>query len=146
MLKSRIITTMLWNGTTLVKGNQFDNSRRAGSPITTIKIYNNRDVDEILLGGLPLGSIKDETFSLEEFSFEKGDSLIFISDGLPEATNKENEMLGYEAVFECVKSNGEKNAESQKQALLDLGTSWLGDLQNQDDITIVVVKKTISLD
>ena len=105
-----------------------------------------KDVDEILLGGLPLGSIKDETFSLEEFSFEKGDSLIFISDGLPEATNKENEMLGYEAVFECVKSNGEKNAESQKQALLDLGTSWLGDLQNQDDITIVVVKKTISLD
>ena len=55
-------------------------------------------------------------------------------------------MLGYEAVFECVKSNGEKSAESQKQALLDLGTSWLGDLQNQDDITIVVVKKTISLD
>ncbi len=105
-----------------------------------------KDVDEILLGGLPLGSIKDETFSLEELLFEKGDSLIFISDGLPEATNKENEMLGYEAVFECVKSNGDKNAESQKQALLDLGTSWLGDLQNQDDITIVVVKKTIPLD
>ena len=105
-----------------------------------------KDVEEILLGGLPLGSIKDETFSLEEFSFEKGDSLIFISDGLPEATNKENEMLGYEAVLECVKSNGEKNAESQKQALLELGTSWLGDLQNQDDITIVVVKKTIPLD
>ena len=105
-----------------------------------------KDVDEILLGGLPLGSIKNETFSLEELPFEKGDSLIFISDGLPEATNKENEMLGYEAVFDCVKSNGEKNAEFQKQALLDLGTSWLGDLQNQDDITIVVVKKTISLD
>ncbi len=48
MLKKRIITTMLWNGTTLVKGNQFKNSRRAGSPITTIKIYNSRDVDEIL--------------------------------------------------------------------------------------------------
>ena len=43
MLKSRIITTMLWNGTTLVKGHQFDNSRRAGSPITTIKIYNKRE-------------------------------------------------------------------------------------------------------
>ena len=35
---------------------------------------------------------------------------------------------------------------SQKKALLDLGASWLGDLQNQDDITIVVVKKTIALD
>ena len=104
------------------------------------------EVDEILLGGLPLGSIKDETFSLEEIPFKSGDSLVFISDGLPEAANKENEMLGYEAVLKCVKENGEKNAESQKEALLDLGASWLGELQNQDDITIVVVKKTISLE
>ena len=48
MLKKRLITTMLWNGNTLVKGNNFINSRRAGSPITTIRIYNSRDVDEIL--------------------------------------------------------------------------------------------------
>lgn len=48
MLKNRVITTMLFNGTTLVKGTNFNNSRRAGSPISTIKIYNSRDVDEIL--------------------------------------------------------------------------------------------------
>ena len=49
MLKLRIIPTMLWNGTTLVKGNNFQNDKRsAGSPLTTIKIYNSRDVDEIL--------------------------------------------------------------------------------------------------
>ena len=49
MLKSRIIPIMLWNGTTLVKGNRFENEKRsAGSPLTTIKIYNSRDVDEIL--------------------------------------------------------------------------------------------------
>ncbi len=39
---------MLWNGTTLVKGKNFDNSRRAGHPLTTMQIYNNRDVDEII--------------------------------------------------------------------------------------------------
>ena len=60
MLKSRIITTMLWNGTTLVKGHQFNNSRRAGSPITTIKIYNKRDVDEIIILDI------NKTNSLEE--------------------------------------------------------------------------------
>ncbi len=48
MLKVRIIPIMLWNGTTLVKGNKFENEKRsAGSPLTTIKIYNSRDVDEI---------------------------------------------------------------------------------------------------
>ena len=104
------------------------------------------EVDEILLGGLPLGSIKDETFALEELPFKKGDSLVFLSDGLPEATNKTDDMLGYEAVLECVKANGEKNAEGQRDALLELGTTWLEDLQNQDDITIVVVKKTNPLD
>ncbi len=49
MLKVRIIPIMLWNGTTLVKGNKFENEKRsAGSPLTTIKIYNSRDVDEVI--------------------------------------------------------------------------------------------------
>lgn len=49
MLKARIIPTLLWNGITLVKGQNFINKKRAaGSPLTTIKIYNSRDVDEIV--------------------------------------------------------------------------------------------------
>ena len=103
-------------------------------------------LDEVLLKGLPLGSIKDETFSLEEFDFNQGDSLVFISDGLPEAANHTGEMLGYEAVYNCIKANGNQSAEEQKQSLLDLGSAWLGDLQNQDDITIVVVKKSKPLE
>jgi len=100
------------------------------------------NVDEILLEGLPLGSFKGETFSLVDFEFKQGDSLVFISDGLPEATNQTEHMLGYQAVQDCVQANGHHNANDQKQALLDLGSAWLGDLRNQDDITIVVVKKT----
>ena len=51
-------------------------------------------------------------------------------------------MLGYDAVYSCIKANGRLSADEQKQALLDLGSAWLGELQNQDDITIVVVKKS----
>ena len=98
-------------------------------------------VDEILIEGLPLGSLQDETFELVEIDFKKGDSLVFISDGLPEATNISDQMLDYQPVMDCVQAHGTQNAEDQKQALLDLGTAWLGDLRNQDDITIVVVKK-----
>ncbi|MAE80635.1 MAG: hypothetical protein CL695_03515, partial [Chloroflexi bacterium] len=99
------------------------------------------NVDEILLEGLPLGSFQGETFSLVDFEFKQGDSLVFISDGLPEATNQTEQMLGYQAVQDCVKANGHQGANDQKQALLDLGSAWLGELRNQDDITIVVVKK-----
>ena len=49
MLRTRIIPILLWNGITLVKGQNFENNKRsAGSPISTIKIYNSRDVDEIV--------------------------------------------------------------------------------------------------
>ena len=75
-----------------------------------------KDVDEILLGGLPLGSIKDETFSLKSFHLKKEIVLFLFLMGYPKQQTKKTKMLGYEAVFECVKSNGEKNAESQKQA------------------------------
>tara|TARA_Y100001947_G_scaffold156792_1_gene165556 strand:+ start:2216 stop:5569 length:3354 start_codon:yes stop_codon:yes gene_type:complete len=97
--------------------------------------------DEILLEGLPLGSIKGETYSQVEIGFKKKDVFVFISDGLPEATNLSEQMLGYKAVLNCVRENGSKSAEEIKQVLLDMGKAWLGDLRNQDDITIVVVKK-----
>ena len=67
--------------------------------------------------------------------------LSFLSDGLPEVENHNGEMLGYKAVLECIKNNGSLSAEEIKQALFDLGTAWLDGLQNQDDITIVVIKK-----
>lgn len=65
MLKARVITTMLWNGTTLVKGNRFNNSRRAGSPITTIKIYNSRDVDEILFFDIISTKLKKDKIDID---------------------------------------------------------------------------------
>ena len=97
--------------------------------------------DEILFEGLPLGSIKGETYSQVEIKLKKKDTFVFISDGLPEATNKNEQMLGYKAVLNCVRENGSKSAEEIKQILIDLGKAWLGELRNQDDITIVVVKK-----
>ena len=66
---------------------------------------------------------------------------MFISDGLPEATNISDQMLGYKAVLDCIKTNGEHGAEEIKQSLFDLGQAWLDGVQNQDDITVVVVKK-----
>ena len=49
MLKIRIIPTLLWNGSELVKGEKFDNQRRIGSVLPAIKVYNMRKVDELIL-------------------------------------------------------------------------------------------------
>ncbi len=49
MLKVRIIPTLLWKNYSLVKGTKFDNWRQVGAVMPSIKIYNLRDVDELIL-------------------------------------------------------------------------------------------------
>ena len=49
MLKTRIIPTLLWKDTTLVKGVCFDSWRRVGTIIPSIKVYNTRQVDELIV-------------------------------------------------------------------------------------------------
>lgn len=49
MLKVRVIPTMLWKQFGLVKGVGFDSWRRVGPVLPAIKVYNQREVDELLL-------------------------------------------------------------------------------------------------
>ena len=48
MLKKRIIPTLLYKNATLVKGVAFDSWRRVGSLLQAVKVYNMRDVDELI--------------------------------------------------------------------------------------------------
>jgi cyclase len=49
MLKVRVIPTLLWKGMGLVKGVGFDSWRRVGPVLPALKVYNSRDVDELVL-------------------------------------------------------------------------------------------------
>lgn len=49
MLKKRIIPTLLWKNFTLVKWIWFDSSRRIWSIMQSIKLYNMREVDELII-------------------------------------------------------------------------------------------------
>jgi len=49
MLKTRIIPTLLWKDHGLVKGKSFDSWRRVGTVLPAIKVYNSREVDELIL-------------------------------------------------------------------------------------------------
>ncbi len=48
MLKVRVIPTLLHKGFGLVKGTRFDSRRAVGSPMQAIKVYNLRNVDELV--------------------------------------------------------------------------------------------------
>ena len=49
MLKARVIPTILWKDIGIVKGIGFDSWRRVGSILPAIKVYNTRQVDELII-------------------------------------------------------------------------------------------------
>lgn len=72
MLKVRIIPTLLWKDLGLVKGIGFQSWRRVGTVLPAIKVYNARDVDELILVDITasLAMTTPDTDSIADFSQE----------------------------------------------------------------------------
>lgn len=69
MLKIRVIPTLLWKQFGLVKGVGFDSWRRVGPVLPAIKVYNQREVDELVLLDIVAHAAGDEPDfeSIEDF-------------------------------------------------------------------------------
>lgn len=69
MLKVRVIPTLLWKQYGLVKGVGFDSWRRVGPVLPAIKVYNQREVDEMILVDIVAHQSEDDPDfeSIDEF-------------------------------------------------------------------------------
>jgi len=69
MLKVRVIPTLLWKQFGLVKGVGFDSWRRVGPVLPAIKVYNQREVDELILVDIVAHQSEDDPDfeSIDEF-------------------------------------------------------------------------------
>ena len=68
----RVIPTLLWKNFGLVKGIEFDSWRRVGPILPAIKVYNSRDVDELILVDITASQEGDDPDhdSVRDFSEE----------------------------------------------------------------------------
>ena len=115
----------------------------AGMPPAYYYSSKEDELKEILVGALPLGSFKDALHIEEEIPFEdKGDILVMMSDGLPEAENVRDEMVGYERTEQKIRELSDKSAGEIKDGLVSLCDTWLeGNAELKDDMTFVIIKK-----
>ena len=115
----------------------------AGMPPAYYYSSKKDELKEILVGALPLGSFKDALHMEEKISFEnKGDILVMMSDGLPEAENARDEMVGYERTEQKIRELSNMSAEEIKNGLVSLCDTWLeGNAELKDDMTFVIIKK-----
>ena len=123
-----------------IKPTEFELSSAAMPPVYHFVAATNK-VEEILIKGLPLGGLKEEHFDSITRSFNAGDIIIQLSDGLPEAPNLAGEMYDYERLRLLIEDNGQKTAQGMIDALMASVDEWLQGQHNPDDITLVVIKK-----
>ena len=114
----------------------------AGMPPTYIYKKSDNSINELIISGLPAGSLYKNKYESKNFTFDNGDVIVMLSDGLPECENVNGEILGYDRVKETILSSVDKNAEKIKDDLINLGKNWLNDIKTKDDITFMIIKKS----
>ena len=80
-------------------------------------------------------------YESSNIALSDGDTLIFHTDGLIEALNAEEEMYGTERFKESVSQMPDNfSAEETIQHIVDDIHKFVGDAEQYDDLTIVVIK------
>lgn len=107
-----------------------------------VYFYNKRmkKLIEILLPTLPLGTRLPENYQEITINFEPGDTIVLMSDGLPERMNAQGIPLGYESVKETIEENIHLDCKSLLQTLVDLGEKHASGQKIYDDLTIMVLR------
>ncbi len=82
-------------------------------------------------GSLPLGILEDFECSTLEFQLSERDRLLLLSDGVPEATDQDGKLFGFERVLDLVRTS--PSAASIAQAAQTFG--------QDDDISVIAVTR-----
>ncbi len=99
-------------------------------------------VDSLRLaeGGPVLGVIPGASYRQAEERFRPGDVLVLFSDGVVEAVNQAGEEFGEDRLAGLVRNNARRPAAELQQAILGALREFSRDSEQQDDITLLVVR------
>ncbi len=101
---------------------------------------------EMKAAGMPLGLMPDIEYDLHELNVAPGDLMIFYTDGLVEAHNAQREMFGANRLKTIFESYAGDDPTLIDQLIVELDAFTGPDLEQEDDITIVGVKRYNSAD
>ena len=100
-------------------------------------------VTELRATGMPLGAMPDMTYAENEVYLSLGDCILLHSDGLVEAHNPAGEMFGFPRLQKVVE-NSSGSEHLIDECLTELREFAGRDWEQQDDITLVTLKRTTS--
>ena len=122
-----------------------------GSNESRVRVLNAGHPPPLLLPGgavttlppvaLPLGVMPDAKFQEQALETKPGDVVLIYSDGLSEATNADDEMLGDDQVVEHLRQIGSLSATDVGERMLEVVRDFVGEARVHDDLSIAVLRR-----
>jgi sigma-B regulation protein RsbU (phosphoserine phosphatase) len=98
------------------------------------------EIETVRAEGFPLGMFPSAKYDEFNLATRPGDSIVFFSDGIPDAQNAAGEMFGDEMLMRVVAENQHKSAADLAETILAEVTEFQGDVDRFDDETVVVLR------
>ncbi len=127
-----------WFGFYNCKSNRLTSINAGHNPIYFFR--NNSDsFDKLSVGGLMLGSL-EFPYCSETIELTSNDMIVFYTDGIPEAMNRDNEEFGENRFEKLLLTNRNLNANDLSKLVFDEVKKYRGDAEQSDDITLGIIK------
>jgi serine phosphatase RsbU (regulator of sigma subunit) len=112
----------------------------AGMPSPLIYRAATGEVEDLDLKGMPLGGSLHFPYHQKELHLFPGDTVVLMSDGLPERFNDKREILDYDRIKEVIKEVGDKSPREIIDHLSKAGDTWANGRPQDDDVTFVILQ------
>jgi len=122
-----------------VKGYKM-NVMSAGMPMPLIWRSDTKTVEEVDLKGMPLGSFSEFPYEEREIDLFPGDTVVLMSDGLPEMFDPNGETLDYPTMNRLVEEADDKSPDGLIEFLRKSGEEWAKGRPAEDDVTFVTMQ------
>ena len=90
--------------------------------------------------GLAIGIMEDIEYKEYEMNLGKGDTLFIYTDGVPEATDSNNELFGNERMLEALNSSPDILPETIVKTVKEKIDEYVGEAPQFDDITMLAIQ------
>ncbi|MCW8817255.1 MAG: SpoIIE family protein phosphatase, partial [Ignavibacteriaceae bacterium] len=112
----------------------------AGIPPLLIHRKNENLVEEHKIKGMPLGAVDSFPYEIKKVKLNAYDTVLIMTDGLPELFNAENESFGYDKIKDVFMRYASEPVNEIVNKLFLAGEEWLSGSKQNDDITLVAFR------
>jgi serine phosphatase RsbU (regulator of sigma subunit)/ketosteroid isomerase-like protein len=108
-------------------------------------LHRNGEVEELRARGMPLSLMPGMGYEEKETILEAGEATLFYSDGLVEAHHPNREMFGFPRLRALIAEHGAEESSLGEFLLEELYTFVGEGWEQEDDITLLTLKRSASL-